>query len=62
MYDYADDSERYCIYAKRKNEKYSIWATTNVWSAAIEQINKIRQLGFKAKIYDRQKGKTVVYD
>lgn len=62
MYECAYGSERYCIYAKRKNGNYSIWTTTNLWSIASEQLNKIRGLGFKGKIYDRLKGNTVVCD
>lgn len=62
MYECAYGSERYCIYAKRKNENYSIWTTTNLWSIAIKQIDKIKDLGFKAKVYDRLRGNTVVFD
>lgn len=62
MYERAYGSERYCIYAKRKNGNYSIWTTTNLWSIAIKQIDKIKDLGFKAKVYDRLRGNTVVFD
>lgn len=53
----------YYVYAKRKTEKnWSSWAQTKTLEAAEFHCDKIREAGFLAKVYDRNKEEVIIQD
>lgn len=55
--------KRYCIFAKRVGGKsWTEWAQTDNKVFSMEQVNKIRELGFLAKLFDRKKKKVLISD
>lgn len=56
-------SRKYVIYAKRKGEKnFSEWSWAETEEKALEYCEKIRSLGFCAKLYNLKERKVVLAD
>lgn len=51
--------KRYCVFAKRANEKaWSDWTASDDINVAMKQVAKVRELGFLGKVIDRRKNIT----
>ena len=56
-------SRIYAVYAKRKGEKnFSEWSRAETEEKALEYCEKIRSLGFRAKIYDLNEREVILCD
>lgn len=56
-------SRKYVVYAKRKGEKnFSEWSWAETEEKALEHCEKIRSLGFCAKLYNLKERKVVLAD
>lgn len=56
-------SKRYCVFAKRRNGKeWSNWTDSENLITAIKQVEKVRGLGFLAKVTDRRERKVITSD
>jgi hypothetical protein len=56
-------SRKYVVYAKRKGEKnFSEWSRADTEEKALEYCEKIRSLGFCAKVYNLKERKVVLAD
>lgn len=54
---------RYAVYARRTDEKnFSDWTRVQSEEEAFAYAEKIRKLGFKAKIYDSKQKKVILKD
>ena len=54
---------RYCVFARRnKNEIWTDWTQTNNFDCAIDQVEKIRKIGFLAKLKDRYLNEVLIED
>lgn len=48
--------KRYCVFAKRKNENtWTDWTQLNDLNKAMEQVAKVRELGFLGRVTDRKR-------
>lgn len=56
-------SRKYAVYAKRKRDKnFSEWCRADTEEKALEYCEKIRSLGFCAKVYNLKERKVVLAD
>lgn len=54
---------RYCVFARRnKNENWTDWTQTNEIDSARYQVKKIRNIGFWAKLKDRELNEVLIED
>lgn len=54
---------RFAVYARRADEKnFSDWTRVSNEEKAFEHAEKVRELGFKAKIYDSEQKKVILKD
>lgn len=54
---------RYAVYARRQDKKnWSDWCKVKTLDRAEEHFEKVRELGFKSKIYDTKEKKTIKKD
>ena len=44
--------KRYVIYARRKGENFSVWTDTDDITQIEKHVNRIRELGYEAKVTD----------
>lgn len=52
------DGKRYCVFAKRQNgNEWSDWMQSNNLDVAMEQVAKVRELGFLGRVTDRKRKK-----
>lgn len=55
--------KRYCVFAKRRNgDTWSVWTDVDDLNVAMEQVAKVRGLGFLGKVTDRRKQKVITSD
>ena len=53
--------KRYCVFAKRKNgNEWSEWMQSDDLNVAMEQVAKVRELGFLGKVIDRKRKRKVI--
>ena len=57
------EGKRYCIFAKRRNgNEWTEWSQSNNLNVAMEQVAKVRGLGFLGRVTDRRKRKIITSD
>lgn len=55
--------KRYCVFAKRRNGKmWTEWTQSDDLNVALQQVAKVRALGFLGKVKDRKEQKIIVSD
>lgn len=51
--------KRYCVFAQRRNgNEWTEWSQSDDLNVALEQVAKVRELGFLGKVIDRRKNIT----
>lgn len=57
------EGKRYCIFAKRRNgNEWTEWSQSDDLNVALEQVAKVRGLGFLGRVTDRRKRKIITSD
>ena len=55
--------KRYCVFAKRKNgTEWTEWMQSNDLNIAMEQVAKVRALGFLGRVKDRKRKNIITSD
>lgn len=57
------NGKRYCVFAKRRNgNEWTEWTASDDLNVAMDQVAKVRELGFLGKVKDRRKRKIITSD
>lgn len=53
--------KRYCVFAKRRNRsEWTEWSASDDLNVAMEQVAKVRELGFLGKVIDRKRKRKII--
>lgn len=53
--------KRYCVFAKRRNRnEWTEWTQSDDLNVAMEQVAKVRELGFLGRVTDRKRKRKII--
>ena len=55
------NGKRYCVFAKRRNRnEWTEWTASDDLNVAMEQVAKVRELGFLGRVTDRKRKRKII--